>query len=87
VRGTVGVGAVLFILAGWLGLRRSVGLPQRPEYGLSLDRQWRITRRFGPLVCQSPLLRRVLTWADERPFADWPTVRPARWWPRRSARR
>jgi membrane protease YdiL (CAAX protease family) len=87
VRGTVGVGAVVFILAGWLGLRRSVGLPQRQEYGLSLDRQWRITRRFGPLVCQSPLLRRLLTWADERPFADWPTVRQARWWPRRSARR
>ena len=84
VEGSIFVGLVVFVLAGWLGLRRSVGLPKRRALGLSLGRQWRMTRRFGPLVCQSPLLRRPLTWADERPFTDWPSVNPPRWWPRRS---
>ena len=84
VEGSIFVGLVVFVLAGLLGLRRSVGLPQRRALGLNLGRQWRMTRRFGPLVCQSPLLRRPLTWADERPFADWPSVYRPRWWPRRS---
>jgi hypothetical protein len=77
------VALAAFVPPGVLGLQRRVDLPRRPRHGLSLDRQWRLTRRFGPLVCQAPFFSRPVTWIDDQVFADWPSVDMPRWWPRR----